>query len=682
VGFDLAHIRVLVPTHPAALDWANTLPEELVITLEPGEWRKEQLLDAKNVESQLAEYFARQRSSEVRVVGNSRMDELNAGFQHESKRGSTLKRVFEVQLRTPQGKTKSGYVLAKSVGLGYFGYPAFLAAHRLSEFVPPLLGLRNGILYTEWLPQQQQATDTRLERDSWIDKIAAYIAARTRLLALPKSRAPGKAVQENGLALLAEALGRAYARFVLDIPMRSWIQRRLHLFHCPRPTLIDGNMGRPKWIPGECGPLKTGYYGHALGKAQLNVVDPAYDLAETLLSFALSPEEEDRLIRLYIDYSGDAEVGQRLFINKLLAGVWTMESAQELLFGAIQTDEQQQEQLRRFLGAWDFLTVQTARFCGARSRPSRSPSWRSPLFMLDLDGVLDRRVFGYPCTTAAGMQALSLLTAGGYSIALNTARSAAEVRDYCQAYGWAGGVAEHGAYLWDAVAQCGQSLLDHETIAQLDELRKHLRQIPGIFLDDRHRYSIRAFIFEKKSPSSIMRMLNSIRSFHVGKGAPAPLPTLLVNHLLAKLKLDRLSFHHTTIDTVIVAKGVNKGSGLRALRDRVLGPDAETIAIGDTEADLPMFRSATRSFAPAQISCRRQARLLGCSVSRYRYQRGLLDIVRTLVDRQGTGELNENVKEAEGESLFLDLLQAADQLSAWSLVRALFDRATLRIFLR
>jgi hypothetical protein len=32
--------------------------------------------------------------------------------------------------------------------------------------------------------------------------------------------------------------------------------------------------------------------------------------------------------------------------------------------------------------------------------------------------------------------------------------------------------------------------------------------------------------------------------------------------------------------------------------------------------------------------------------------------------------------------LFLDLLQAADQLSAWSLVRALFDRATLRIFLR
>jgi hydroxymethylpyrimidine pyrophosphatase-like HAD family hydrolase len=288
-------------------------------------------------------------------------------------------------------------------------------------------------------------------------------------------------------------------------------------------------------------------------------------------------------------------VGQRLFINKLLAGLWTMKSAQELIFGVIQAGQQQQEQLRRFLGAWDFLTVQTARFCGMRCRPSQSPSWRSPLVILDVDGVLDRRVFGYPCTTAAGMEALSLLAARGYSVALNTARSAAEVRDYCQAYGLAGGVAEHGAYLWDAAAQCGQLLLDHETIAQLDELRKHLRRIPGIFLDDRHQYSIRGFMFEKKPPSSLMRMLNSIRSFHVGKGAPSPLPTLLVNHLLATLQLDRLSFHHTTIDTAIVAKVVNKGSGLTALRDRVLGPDAETIAIGDTEADLPMFRSATRS---------------------------------------------------------------------------------------
>jgi len=54
-------------------------------------------------------------------------------------------------------------------------------------------------------------------------------------------------------------------------------------------------------------------------------------------------------------------------------------------------------------------------------------------------------IFGYPCTTAAGIEALSLLSGNGVSMALNTARSIAEVKEYCHAYGLAGGVAEHGA---------------------------------------------------------------------------------------------------------------------------------------------------------------------------------------------------------------------------------------------
>ena len=256
------------------------------------------------------------------------------------------------------------------------------------------------------------------------------------------------------------------------------------------------------------------------------------------------------------------------------------------------------------------------------------------------------------------------------------------MRDYCEAYGLAGGVAENGAYLWDAVAQCGQPLLDQETMVQLDELREQLRRIPAVFLDERHQYSIRAFMFEKQPRSLLLRLLNSIRSFSVGQGAPTPLPTLVLNHLITTLRLDRLSFHHTMIDTAVVAKDTDKGTGLTALRDRVLGSDAETIAIGDTEADLQMFRAATRSFAPAQISCRRQARLLGCTVSRYRYQRGLLDIVRTLFDCGPGGDPVDRANESDGETLFLDLLRAADHPNARALVRALFDRASFRIFVR
>jgi hydroxymethylpyrimidine pyrophosphatase-like HAD family hydrolase len=679
-GFDLGRIKVLVPAHPAARDWAAVLPEGLVITLGVEEWRKQELLVAKQVELRLTEYFAQQGVSGVRVISSLKADELNARLRAGGKRGAPLRRIFEVELRG-QGKDEIRYVLAKSVGLGFLGYPAFLAAHRLSDFVPPLLGLRDGILYTEWLPQQSEIASVR-DRDASIDRAAAYVAARTRLLGLPKHRVPGKAVHENGLELLAKSFARACGRFVLNIPMRSWIEQRLYQLRCPCPTLIDGNMDCAEWIEGSSGPLKTGYYGHALGKTQLNVIDPAYDLAETILSFALTPEEEDRLIRRYALHSGDVGIRERLLINKLLAGLWTMEVAQEQLFDTIQSPRQQQEQHRRFLGAWDFLALQSARFCGARCRPSQPASWQAPLVVLDVDGVIDRRIFGYPCTTAAGIEALSLLARHGYSVTLNTARSVREVKAYCEAYGLAGGVAEGGAYLWDAVGGRGRSLIDDETMIQLDQLRKELLRIPGVFLDDRHRYSIRAYMIETKPVSSLTRLLNSIRSFNVGEGVPVPLPTLIVSQLLTSLRLDRLSFHPTTIDTAIVAKGVDKGIGSTALRDWVLEPGAETIAVGDTKADLPMFRVATRSYAPAHIHCRREAQLLNCAISRYRYQRGLLDIVRNIVKCESHGDLREPANQSEGESLFLSLLRAADHFDARALTRALFDRASFRIFMR
>jgi hypothetical protein len=102
-------------------------------------------------------------------------------------------------------------------------------------------------------------------------------------------------------------------------------------------------------------------------------------------------------------------------------------------------------------------------------------------------------------------------------------------------------------------------------------MRRNLQELPGVFFDDRLQYSIRAFTYEDKtSPRNrglIPSLLNSIRSFSVGDGAPAPVPTLVVHHLMLALGLDRLSFHHTMIDTTIVAKDVDKGTGLSALRD-------------------------------------------------------------------------------------------------------------------
>ncbi len=148
---------------------------------------------------------------------------------------------------------------------------------------------------------------------------------------------------------------------------------------------------------------------------------------------------------------------------------------------------------------------------------------------------------------------------------------------------------------------------------------------------------------------------------------------------------DRAQARHTTIDTTIVAKDVDKGTGLSVLRDWVLRPDAETIAVGDSERDLPMFRAATDSFAPANIDCVRKAQLLGCQIVRHPYQRGLLQIARSLVHPHGGS--CERCAEGKalrpgGPTLFLELLQAADEGRARNLCRGLVDPAVFKILMR
>jgi hydroxymethylpyrimidine pyrophosphatase-like HAD family hydrolase len=694
-GFASDKLRALVPAHPATRDCFGPLSENLVVSLEPEQWHKHRLLDQRLVEGRLAEYFQRQNFANVRVVASKSAREFNARLQSSSSgdRSTRLKRIYEVHLKTPQGQEETRYVLAKSVGWGWLGYHAFLAGQRLSGFVPPLLGLRDGILYMEWLPQSSLpqdmhiAEDDHKEREARIDRSASYVAARVRYLGLGTGPASRKGLQrdDNGFRLLQKVLSRAYGRIVTDTLMQPRLERRLCEQPCPFPTLIDGKMGRDEWITGSCGLLKTDYEHHGMGKSELNVVDPAYDLAETILTLALSPDEESRLIRRYVEQSEDAGVEQRLFMNKLLAGFWAMDTAQAYLFGKPLVADRQQEFHHQFMSAWNFLTVHTARYCGSFCRPPQALDWRSPLVALDVDGLLDRRLFGFPCTSAAGIEALSLLNAHGFSVALNTARSAAEVRDYCQAYHLAGGVAEHGSYLWDAVSQRERILINPEAMVQLDELRSHLRLLPGVFLDDRHQYSIRAFTYQDKPRGLLSSLLKSARSFSIGGGAPAPLPTLVMHHLMKSLGLDRLSFHHTTIDTTIVAKDVDKGTGLSVLRDWVLRPDAETIAVGDSQGDLPMFRAATHSFAPANVDCVREARLLGCQIVRHPYQRGLLEIAHSLVHPHGGS--CEHCAEGKslrpgGPTLFLELLQATDESRARNLFRGLSDPAVFKIFVR
>src|SRR5262249_25455605 len=161
-------------------------------------------------------------------------------------------------------------------------YHAFLAARRLDGLVPPLLGLRDGLLYTEWFPQPEGAEE---DRGRQVAAAASYVAARVRGLGLGEDPTPtlGLNAQHDAFELLEKVLSKASPGTAAAPRMRRRVRHRLAGLPCPVPPLIDGRMRRPEWVAGPAGLLKTDFEHHGLGKNELNVVDPAYDLADAVL---------------------------------------------------------------------------------------------------------------------------------------------------------------------------------------------------------------------------------------------------------------------------------------------------------------------------------------------------------------------------------------------------------------
>jgi hydroxymethylpyrimidine pyrophosphatase-like HAD family hydrolase len=671
-GFAASDVVALLPIHPTRREWARgqeSLPLSgiRILTIEPEQWHKQKLLEPEAIEARVAEYFAHRNYTRAQVQASPAVEQLNLSLQRhsEEKFHNRLKRIYEVRLEDGGGRAERRYVLAKSVGWGWMGYHAFIAGEELSAFVPRLLGLRDGILYTEWLPQADLGSADE-NRGLWLETAASYVATRVRRLSLtrdPKSDLI-HANQYGGFDLLASTLAQAFGGKPAAFLKRARLQHEFVRHANPFPTLIDAKMRPQEWIAGPQSPLKTDFEHHGLGRKQLNVTDPAYDLAEAILHWGLSEAEEERLINRYIEKSGDAGVKERLFLNKLLAGIWARTAAlMNLADGRLSDRAQEFNQL--YLDAYNFLTVHTARLCGGICGRPAAFRWHPPLIVMDIDGVLDKQIFGFPSTSAAGLHALSLLHAHNTAVAVNTARPLSHVQEYCRAYGFVGGVAEYGAIAWDAVGGGERILANSESLDQLKRVRDALHEIPGVFLDEGYRCSIRAYTYEH--------------------GTTVPLPTLFIRDLMAGQRADRLDFHQTYLDTTIVAKDVDKGKGLLALLDLVGQRDIETIAIGDSEPDLAMFRVATRSFAPSQIPCRSVARLLGCRISGRPYQVGLLRSVCSLLHPDGSQCdrcRSSRLRPREAGPLFWELLEAADQGRLRLLLRALLDPMALRVFAR
>jgi hydroxymethylpyrimidine pyrophosphatase-like HAD family hydrolase len=638
---------LLAAMHPARPDWRLPITEETrgitLIRLEASALHKNRLLEPRSVQPLLASYFHALGWDRVELVQSIRTDELNARFEEHFQDGfqCRLKRVFDVRLVKNGVAPVVRRVLVKSVGWGWLGYHAFFAGEQLAAFVPAMLGLREGLVYTEWLERVEENPVPPP-----IKRLVGYVAARATTLRLNKD--PTFAISPGyswtGWSVLIDSLRRAYGSVVGHVKVPA-LHRNLGRHMCRAPALIDGNMKPGDWVQTQNAFFKVDYEHHNFGRTELYIVDPAYDLASTIFEFGLSAQDKKELIAHYIQLSGDFEAVDRILLWELVLGLVVMERAAAALDGEARSNAPMLWHERLFR-ARNFLVHQMNLF-SASLLPDRSFLRRARrLIFLDLDGVFDSNVFGFPQATTSGLLALAQLQSHGFSVILNTARSVADVRQYCEAYALQGGVAESGCIFVDAPTQSEISLVEPEASAQLSRCKTQIRSLPGVFVDPNYRTAVRAFRYEG----------NHTQGLSDGE----------VREVLERAGLALLTFLPTEADTTIVPKDINKGSGLLWAK-KYLGFEGDPVAaVGDNDQDLEMFRAADLAFAPANSSksVREFAAAGKCKLMRRPRQRGLLEAVTQLIhpDGQLCGKCNVQLAHAHGcGALFQRLMEVAER---------------------
>lgn len=534
---------------------------------------------------------------------------------------------FQVRLKRVL-ESGTGRVMAKSVGWGWLGYHAWIAGVALEGLVPKTLYLREGILYSEYVD-----SETNQEACPTGEICAAYIGRRVRNLGLredPAFDSPG--YRWCGWDDLVATLSRIYGHWG-PLKKRA-IRRRLQEYIAPSPTLVDGQMKPADWVRSGRKLLKTDFEHHNFGGGEPDIVDPAWDLASAIFEFRLPPDDEQNLLKTYIAETSDTGIEERLPLYKILYAMNVVRAAKYWL-ARKPHDARRQDWNRQFTGARSFAAFHVARYCG-RNLGAPPDAWERRLCFLDLDGVLDWGLLGFPHTTRCGIDALRRFRHNRFSVVLNTARSLEHVREYCRAYRLPGGVAELGSVFWDAVRDWEVPLIDAEAAAQIQSLRKEIQLLPGVFIDPENRYSIRAYRFED--------------------GYMRPLEAPEVVAVLQRTGCHRLTFVESGADTYIVQKGAGKGQGLASVQ-AYLGCSSEpVVAIGDSAQDVEMLRAADIAYAPANAS-REVRELVGhgaCRLTSRPLQAGLLEAALELCPVHQRDD-------TQPDSLLDELLQVPDR---------------------
>ncbi len=512
-----------------------------------------------------------------------------------------LKAVFRLTVAdTRTGSRGEEHVSVEGVGLGYFGNHAIAVAEPLREFLPRVLGVRDGLLFRSWMPESARAellsSDDRVAVAS---RVAKYIFTRNRLLGLEEDVTLRQGGQypawEAASTVLSRSFGRAW-------PVgRTLITDRIakRLLRVRSPSVIDGRVELSQWFT-ERGPgnmVKVDWDQGSSWNLGLGCCDPVFDLAGVTAASQDTTFAND-LQRAYEELAGEPIDEER----------WLLYQLAHLTAGPDSHTEGRQA-LRRA------CSRALQNYFGRVYFDDLDLDGEGPLCGIDIDGVLETEHLGFPALTPASAGGLRALLAHGYRPLVVTGRSLGDVIERAQAYRLAGGVAEYGSATYETRDQRVTVIGGAEEQDAIARLRSELRTRDGVFLDEDYTHAIRAFVCD-------------------ARGARGPVPPQTIAEAQRIAAAEQVSSIEGDAQTDLIPGSIDKGRGTVSLAstlaaDAAFDADAPlAFAVGDTAADASLLALAKRPFAPAHAKHAFGERV---TVTRASYEQGFAEAVGALI---------------------------------------------------
>ncbi|MCU1491199.1 MAG: hypothetical protein JWM85_2604, partial [Acidimicrobiaceae bacterium] len=344
-------------------------------------------------------------------------------------------------------------LVAEGTGLGFFGRQAVEVARRAPTLFPEILGLADGVLFRELLPEELSwAARPVVLADA--EPVARHLADRHAALRRPDdptvSFAGRQAAREVAAREIARTLGplaEPLGPFLAGAAVRRILDTSV-------PTLIDGDVARENWFfaPGQP-PRKASFAEGPFGHHDLASYDPVFDLAGTAVA-ARDLAFEDALRERYAGLTGLVAEPARWMLLELVH-LWN-----ERRLGRIDDATYRRG---RSLGA---VKLFASLYLGDLDPPT------GPYCAFDLDGVLEGSAPGYPAMSEASALALRAVRAHGFRVLLASGRASGELQQRCALLGLDGAVSEYGAVAYDAVVGVSFGLLSEGARRASERLRK------------------------------------------------------------------------------------------------------------------------------------------------------------------------------------------------------------------